>query len=80
MAWDAIYFKGAIWMNGLDGNIDSKYYCRIIENLILPIVTDLFGYVWKLIRGGSSVNISVYTKEWLGAKDVYFLPWPAKRL
>lgn len=78
MVWGAISYKGTIGLNGIEGTMDSKYYCNVLEEGLLPAANEAFGDVWTLMHDGASVHRSKHTQDWLDSNDIHVLDWPAK--
>lgn len=46
MFWKAIYYKEPIVLVGIEGNLDSMYYCTDLENASLKKEEELYGARW----------------------------------
>lgn len=78
MVWGAISYKGTLELEGIDGNMDSEYYCEVLRVGLLPVADDVLGDNWILVQDGASVHTSNHTADWLDANDVSVIDWPAK--
>lgn len=78
MIWGAISYHGTMSMVGVEGNMDSKYYCEVLEQALLPDATQRYGDIWTFVQDNASIHSSNYSKSWLEANDVHVLQWPAK--
>lgn len=63
MIWGSIYFKGTIYLAGVEGNMDSEYNCKVLKNGLLTVFQDEVGDIWTLQQDGASVQRSEYTKS-----------------
>lgn len=78
MVWACISYSGTLSMVGLEGNVDSKYYCDVLEDALLPQANELYQDWWTFVQDNASVHNSEYTRAWLDSNDVHVLPWPAR--
>lgn len=74
MVWAAISYAGALLIVGIEGNMGSKYYCDVLEKVLISKASEIFVDVWTLVQEGTSVHSSVYTKAWLEAQNIQVLP------
>lgn len=70
MVWGVVSFKGALELVGIEGALDSEYYCTILKESLLPTARDLFGDNWTFMQDDASVHSSRYNRNWLDANDV----------
>jgi len=59
------------------GNMDSREYCNVLKDRLLPFAADNLGERWTFEQDGASVHRSKYTTEWLKDKKVDTLAWQA---
>lgn len=78
IVWGAVSYKGALELIGIQGTLDSEYYCTILSESLIPMATNIFGDNWTFMQDNASVHVSHYTKNWLEANDIDVLDWPAK--
>jgi len=77
MVWGAISYYGLCDLMDIKVTLDSKGYCEVLEECLLPFVAETTGENWQLQQDGASVHRSKLTMEWLKEKNVSILSWPA---
>ena len=78
MVWGAIAYDGTSNLVFISEKQDSKVYCNVLEEGLLPFAEDTVGDTFIFQQDNAATHRSNYTKDWLDANDVYTMPWPAK--
>lgn len=76
MVYAAICFHGTLTLAFFEGNVDSHYYCQVLEDALLPDVREKFGDDWTLVHDNAPINTSHYTRNWMESNDIDLLDWP----
>jgi hypothetical protein len=77
MIWAAFCFygKSSVVFRPCKGN--SEVYQELLEANLLPFIQQLGGGNWTFQQDGARVHTSESTMNWLQAKNIDVLPWPA---
>ena len=78
MIWGAISYKVMKGFDGVPDNMDSRKYCQMLGESLLPYAAQALGENWTLMHEGASVHRSKYTTKWLEDREVNVLDWAAK--
>ncbi|EYC37827.1 hypothetical protein Y032_0763g2143 [Ancylostoma ceylanicum] len=78
--WGGISCRGATQIAILSGNtrINSEFYCRIIERLYLPFLSNRYRGYARLVQDNAPPHISAFTRQKLQDWNVEVLKWPAE--
>jgi transposase len=76
MVWGGISMRGKTPLKICERNIDSEYYCSILEDTCIPFMQENFGEDWILMHDNARPHTSRYTKNWLNTRNISVLPWP----
>lgn len=76
--WEEISYKGTLSLMGIEKNLDSEYYCNILEQSLIEQANLKMGEIWTFVQNNSSVHTSAYKLSWIEANDINVLDWPAK--
>lgn len=52
-------------MNGVTGNMDSRYYFDVLDELLIPDLIYYLGDIWTLIHDVASFHRYNHTTNWL---------------
>ena len=61
------------------GNMDSKYYCHMLETQVFPLINnfnDKSSWVWQ--HDNAPIHNSSYTKTFFRNKSINLLSWPSR--
>lgn len=78
MVWGAVSYNGVLSLVGIEGTLDARYYCDVLDQGLLKQAEAELGDIWTFVHDNASVHSADYTKNWLAANDVHTLDWPAK--
>lgn len=62
MVWGSISYQGTLSMVGIEGNLDSTYYCGVLEKALIKSANDIYDDMWTFVQDNKSVHSSKYTK------------------
>lgn len=71
--WGTISYKGCIQFVGIYRNMNSAYYCKILDDALLGCNNRIFGENWTLQQGNVPVHISTSIKDCMEAQGVNVL-------
>ena len=78
MVWGAISYYGVSDLVFIKQKQDSKLYCSVLEENLIPFAETYVGETYILQQDNAATHTSRYTNSWLDGNDVYTLQWPAK--
>lgn len=74
--WGWISARGAGMLHRIEGNLDSKQYAHILENVMLPSVRMLYGEGdFTLQEDHSPVHKSAFVQQWVSRIGVNVMDW-----
>lgn len=62
--------QGLIGLFQVDGFMDSRQYCSILQQFLFPGADRKFRENWSLQQESSAFHSSNYTKEWLDSYEL----------
>lgn len=62
MVWAATSYHGRLSIVGIERNMDSKYYCDVLEEALISKVSEVYGDVWTLDQDNATVHSPELTK------------------
>ena len=81
MVWGAISIRGECKLVMVDGNLDAVQYTNIIEDSLVPVISDFYekekDWVYYQQDDASSQR-PVYTQEWLMESGIRDISRPAQ--
>ena len=76
--WGCITPEGVGQLHRIEGNMNSAQYIEILENALLPTISD-HGYNvrhWIFQQDNDSKHTSHMAQNWLSNHNIYTLMWP----
>lgn len=76
-AWMCVQGPGVAWR--IEGRFNSQTYVRILEDIMLPSVTQLYGnnnFVYQ--QDNCPVHTAAIIREWFVNNNIELLPWPSR--
>lgn len=78
MVWACFSYEGKSELRFIEGNIDSKCYCSILETNYLPFLDSQHPRGAVLQQDNAPCHVAVYACEFLGDMDLKVLDWPSR--
>lgn len=75
-AWISCLTPGVYW--NVEGRLTGNHYRDLLENIMLPSVTELFGHNFIFQHDNSPIQTSNIVCQWLATNNINTLPWPSK--
>ena len=74
--WGGISARGKTSLAIVDGTVDARKYCEILEEHLLDFATN-FPNGWRFQQDNAPPHRAKITQEWLKEKNINVLEWPA---
>lgn len=78
MVWGAFSAKGLTELHICEGSINSSYYCKILEDNLLPYIKEKFKRQYTFQQDNAPVHCSNMTKKFIKDHNVKVMEWPSK--
>ncbi|KAJ8940516.1 hypothetical protein NQ318_009609 [Aromia moschata] len=75
-AWISVHGPGVC--RQIDGRLTSAHYTNILQNVMLPSVSQVFPENFVFQHDNSPVLTGRLVREWINNHNINVLPWPAK--
>lgn len=77
MIWGAFSTKGKVTLCFVSNRMNSESYTDVLEDALVPYLEDVAGESFIFQQDNASIHVSRHSKDWLEARGIPTLPWPA---